>query len=34
MIWEARRAKVVKGSSEVMPAEELCEGLEKVMQRG
>jgi len=33
MIQEARRAIVVKGSSEVMLEEELFEGLEKVMQR-
>jgi hypothetical protein len=33
MIQEARRAIVVKGSSEVMLEEDLFEGLEKVMQR-
>jgi hypothetical protein len=33
MIREARREIVVKGSSKVMSAEELSEGLEKVVQR-
>jgi hypothetical protein len=33
MIQEARRAKVVKVSSEAMSAEESLDGLEKVRQR-